>query len=160
MRCADIRGAARTALASTATAYRPMAVANQPQLRAAIRTTTPQGLRLRLRRHVAKRTALVACSRGDVLGVTLWRHLPGRLYCDWLFVHPSAQGRGLGTAMLERLRALCARRHRRFELDCLDANLPAFAWYLRQGFRPVRRAPPKWWRRAVLKATVLRYVGR
>jgi GNAT superfamily N-acetyltransferase len=55
---------------------------------------------------------------------------------DHLYVHPSAQRRGVGTALLE---AAKARRPGGLELWAFQRNTPALAFYARHGFVERRR---------------------
>jgi N-hydroxyarylamine O-acetyltransferase len=58
-----------------------------------------------------------------------------RAYLHYLFVAPEAQGRGLGTALLEAAQAACGGRA--VTLSCWSVNDRALDWYLRRGFRVV-----------------------
>jgi len=57
------------------------------------------------------------------------------LLMDGIFVTPEAQGRGLGTALLNAIKAEAKKRDLRFvRLDVIDTNPRARALYERQGF--------------------------
>jgi GNAT superfamily N-acetyltransferase len=55
---------------------------------------------------------------------------------DHLYVHPAAQRRGVGSALLE---AAKARRPSGLELWAFQRNTPALAFYARHGFAELRR---------------------
>lgn len=77
----------------------------------------------------------------------LWRGLPlgllerdlkeGTLLMDGIFVTAEARGRGVGTALLEAIKAHAADAgETTVRLDVIDTNPRARALYLRQGFEP------------------------
>jgi len=55
---------------------------------------------------------------------------------NWMFIHPDAQGRGVGTALME-----LAKRERPggLALWVFEMNVPAQRFYEKHGFVPVRR---------------------
>jgi ribosomal protein S18 acetylase RimI-like enzyme len=53
----------------------------------------------------------------------------------WLYVDPVAQGKGIGTALLDRAKALSPRG---LTLYTHQRNAPARAFYERRGFRAIR----------------------
>jgi ribosomal protein S18 acetylase RimI-like enzyme len=53
----------------------------------------------------------------------------------WLYVDPAAQGRGIGSALLEKARALSPGG---LTLHTHQRNAPARAFYERRGFRAIR----------------------
>ena len=57
---------------------------------------------------------------------------------DELYVKPSWRGRGICTAFLEHLSGLGAGRLKGLKLEVTPANERAHAYYLRQGFDPVK----------------------
>jgi len=80
--------------------------------------------------------AHVAVAGAEVVGFALWflnfstwlgRH---GIYLEDLYVTPAMRGRGVGTALLAELAALCARRgYGRLEWWVLDWNEPAIGFY-------------------------------
>lgn len=63
----------------------------------------------------------------------------GQLLMDGIVVGAGARGRGVGGAMLARLRDLAVQKScRELRLDVVDTNPRARALYERNGFRPVR----------------------
>jgi len=52
-----------------------------------------------------------------------------------IFVHPSKQGRGIGTALMNKACSL----HDTVELDVFEANAIGRAFYAKYGFVPVRK---------------------
>ncbi len=92
------------------------------------------------RTHILPRCALwVAVEDDAVLGFLA---LEGA-YVDRLYVHPAAQGRGIGSALLDRAMAL---RPDGIALHTHQRNRAARAFYEKRGFRAVRlgiSAPPE-----------------
>lgn len=80
--------------------------------------------------------AHVAVAEGEVVGFALWflnfstwlgRH---GIYLEDVYVTPAMRGRGVGTALLGELAAICARRgYGRLEWWVLDWNSPAIGFY-------------------------------
>jgi GNAT superfamily N-acetyltransferase len=75
---------------------------------------------------------LVLRRTGRILGFLALRESE----VDHLYVHPSAQRRGVGGELLE---AAKARRPRGLELWAFQRNAPALAFYARHGFAELRR---------------------
>ena len=73
----------------------------------------------------------VARQTGQVVGYML---IDGE-DLDHLYVHPAAQGRGVGSALLYKARSLSPRR---IALATFQRNAHARAFYERHGFRTVR----------------------
>ena len=73
-----------------------------------------------------------------VLLSTLEREVAkGSLLMDGIFVAPEARGKGIGTALLQAIKAEArARGQRSVRLDVIDSNKRARALYLGQGFEP------------------------
>lgn len=73
---------------------------------------------------------------------------PEVLQMDGLCVAPQARGRGIGTALLDAIKALAAERGAvSVRLDVIDTNPRAEALYRREGFSPVSRealGPLRW----------------
>lgn len=94
-----------------------------------------------IRRTLTRTSTLVAVADGTVVGVgnldldrepqTIWK----------LYVAPSAQGLGAGSALLRELVALAGGAT--VALEYADGNDRAAAFYERQGFREVARQPPQ-----------------
>jgi GNAT superfamily N-acetyltransferase len=83
-------------------------------------------------------SAWVACDPGRILGVGLTA--ADRVSDLW--VHPSAQGRGAGTALLARLEAEIADRgFGTGRLRCLEVNVRSRAFYAARGWVEVRIHP-------------------
>lgn len=92
-------------------------------------------------------SAVASCSvaelDGEVVGCALWyvtfstwKGRPG-MWLEDLYVRPAARGRGLATALLRRLAAVCVERGwPRFEWWVLDWNVPAHGFYRSLGARP------------------------
>lgn len=80
--------------------------------------------------HAAGEDVLVARSpNGEVVGfISVWS--PDD-FIHMLYVDPTSQGRGAGTALLH---ALPGWPHRRYRLKCLVHNVRAKAFYERHGF--------------------------
>ena len=102
------------------------------------------------RENIASRCQLwVAERRGKVVGFLAIRGS----YIDRMYVKPSDQGCGVGTALLEKARELS---HSGLELHTQQENRRARAFYEKHGFLPVRfgvSPPPEnepdveyWWR--------------
>lgn len=90
------------------------------------------------REHVAPACEIwIAEEAGALLGFLA---LEGS-YVDRLFVHPDAQRRGVGRALLEKAKQL---RPDGLELDTHQQNVSACAFYEKHGLRPVRygTSPP------------------
>lgn len=91
--------------------------------------------------------AHVAVDDGNVVGFALWflnfstwlgRH---GIYLEDLYVTPAMRGRGIGTALLAELAAICARRgYGRLEWWVLDWNSPALGFY-----QSINAAPMSEW---------------
>jgi GNAT superfamily N-acetyltransferase len=80
--------------------------------------------------------AHVADDGGEVVGFALWflnfSTWAGRhgIYLEDLYVTPGARGRGIATAMLGELAAICVRRgYGKLEWVVLDWNEPALGFY-------------------------------
>jgi len=88
--------------------------------------------------------AHVAVDEGDVAGFALWflnystwlgRH---GIYLEDLYVTPSRRGRGIATALLGELAAICVERgYGRLEWWVLDWNEPALGFYSSIGAEPM-----------------------
>lgn len=84
--------------------------------------------------------SFVALERGEVVGLIAARHLKGRsvptIRIEWLAVHPSHQGRGLGVALIEHLMGWIAASFTepRVRLT-LRARNDVQGFYRRLGFR-------------------------
>ena len=80
---------------------------------------------------------------GEVAGMALWyvtfstwKGRPG-MWLEDLYVRPAARGRGLATALLRALAAVCVERgYPRFEWWVLDWNAPAIGFYRALGAVP------------------------
>lgn len=74
--------------------------------------------------------------RGRRVGVVVLRPERGSLVLDHLYLHPSVQGQGIGSAVLARVQAEAAAASRPLHVGALrDSRSNAF--YLRHGFQPV-----------------------
>jgi GNAT superfamily N-acetyltransferase len=63
------------------------------------------------------------------LNFSTWEGAPG-VYLEDLYVQPEARGKGLGTALLRYLAALCLEQgYTRVEWVCLDWNQPSLDFY-------------------------------
>lgn len=78
---------------------------------------------------------------GDRVGVVQYRADDEELWLGRITVAPAHQGRGVGTAVIERLR----RDHegKPFRLTVLEVNVRGRRLYERLGFRTVRVDPPR-----------------
>jgi GNAT superfamily N-acetyltransferase len=93
-----------------------------------------------VRRSLASTATLVATADGEVVGIgnldphrdppTIWK----------LYVLPTAQGAGAGSALIRGLLDLAGGA--RVTLEYVDGNERAAAFYAHHGFREVRREPP------------------
>jgi GNAT superfamily N-acetyltransferase len=82
--------------------------------------------------------AWVACSPDAVIGVGLSE---GDIVSD-LWVHPSAQGLGAGSALLAELESeIAARGFSTGRLRCLEPNLKSRRFYVSRGWTEVRAYP-------------------
>jgi GNAT superfamily N-acetyltransferase len=82
--------------------------------------------------------AWVACDPRRIVGVGLTE--ADRVSDLW--VHPAAQGRGAGTALLARLEAeIAARGFGMGRLRCLEVNVRSRAFYAARGWTEVRVYP-------------------
>jgi ribosomal protein S18 acetylase RimI-like enzyme len=78
-------------------------------------------------RRIAQGGVLVAWWAGRAVGF-------GQLadgYVTYLYIDPACQGRGIGTRLLESLKAMSAQELR---LWVFEANVGAIRWYEREGF--------------------------
>ncbi len=109
----------------------------------------------------ASASAHVAEADGQVVGFALWYPTfstwTGRqgLWLEDLFVRPEARGRGLGTALLQELAAVCVERGwPRFEWWVLDWNAPSIGFY-----RSLGAVPQKEWTTFRVDGAALRRLG-
>ena len=139
-----------------AVAIRPATVADVPRILELIRelaayersldqvTATEEDLRLALFGAQPAVFAHVAVADDNVVGFALWfvnfstwlgRH---GIYLEDLYVTPAMRGRGVGTALLAELAAICVRRgYGRLEWWVLDWNAPAIGYYRSIGAEPM-----------------------
>ena len=83
-------------------------------------------------------SAWVACAAGEIIGVGLSE---GHVVSD-LWIHPSEQGHGAGTALLAALEGeIVARGFALAKLRCLETNLKSRAFYRSRGWTEVRVYP-------------------
>ncbi len=81
---------------------------------------------------------LVAEVEGHVVGMSAWRYEGEYLFLNHLFVHPSAQGRRVGTLLWARGMAVMARAGiHRLSVDVYEDNVRAEAWYRSLALEPV-----------------------
>lgn len=92
----------------------------------------PDDVRDHTRRVLPERDAWLAFEDGRPAGVML---LEGD-DLNWLFIHPEAQGRGIGTALLELAKA---ERPGGLALWVFEMNVAAQRFYEQHGFVEVRR---------------------
>jgi GNAT superfamily N-acetyltransferase len=156
MGAVDIHAATSMVLETCVSRYGALATANRAALRWAMARERPKRVCPRVKRHVRAGRAAVFVTESKIEGVCLWHVRSGRIYCDWLFVRPDAQGRGLGAVLIGALYDIAKRWHRLLELDCLKHNTASLSWYGRHGFRIIRPAPRRRWGRATLQCTLLR----
>ena len=107
-------------------------------------TATEDGLRATLFAAHPAVFAQVAVVDDVVIGFALWfmnfstwlgRH---GIYLEDLYVTPAMRGRGIGTALLAELAAICVRRgYGRLEWWVLDWNTPAIGFYRSIGAEPM-----------------------
>ena len=82
-------------------------------------------------------TFLVAVDRTHILGTALARRVDdAAVMLDRLYVHPEAQGRGIGRALLDHVVTASDGASRLF-LDVAPENARAIAFYERHGFAQV-----------------------
>lgn len=75
---------------------------------------------------------------GHVVGMSAWRHQGEDLFLNYLFVHPSAQGCGVGTVLWVRSVVLIGRSEiRSLAIDVYEENIQAASWYRSLGLEPV-----------------------
>jgi GNAT superfamily N-acetyltransferase len=151
-----VTGAATAPRAPSAVAVRPATAADVPRILELIRelaayersldqvTATEHDLRLGLFAVQPAVFAHVAVADGTVIGFALWfvnfstwlgRH---GIYVEDLYVTPAMRGRGIGTALLAELAAICVRRgYGRLEWWVLDWNAPAIDFYRSIGAEPM-----------------------
>ena len=83
---------------------------------------------------------LVAEVEGHIVGMSAWRYEGEELFLNHLFVHPSAQGRRVGTSLWAHgLAGLNTGAARTLSLDVYEDNARAAAWYRSMGLEPVAR---------------------
>ncbi len=81
---------------------------------------------------------LVAEVEGHIVGMSAWRYEGEELFLNHLFVHPSAQGRRVGTSLWAHgLAGLNTGAARILSLDVYEDNTRAAAWYRSLGLEPV-----------------------
>jgi GNAT superfamily N-acetyltransferase len=99
------------------------------------------GLDRFIRDQIASEAAnrfLVAEVGGHIVGMSAWRYEGEELFLNHLFVHPSAQGRRVGTSLWARGLAGCnTGAARTLSLDVYEDNTRAAAWYRSLGLEPV-----------------------
>jgi GNAT superfamily N-acetyltransferase len=139
-----------------AAAIRPATAADVPRILELIRelaayersldrvTATEDGLRLALFAAQPAVFAHVAIVDDMVVGFALWfvnfstwlgRH---GIYLEDLYVTPAMRGRGVGTALLAELAAICVHRgYGRLDWWVLDWNASAIAFYRSIGAEPM-----------------------
>jgi GNAT superfamily N-acetyltransferase len=139
-----------------AVAIRPATAADVPRILELIRelagyersldqvTATEDALRTALFTAQPAVFAHVAVADDTVIGFALWflnfstwlgRH---GIYVEDVYVAPAMRGRGIGTALLAELAAICVRRgYGRLEWWVLDWNAPAIAFYRSIGAEPM-----------------------
>jgi GNAT superfamily N-acetyltransferase len=137
-------------------AVRPATAADLPRILELIRelaayersldqvTATTEDLRLALFAAQPAVFAHVAVADGYVIGFALWfvnfstwlgRH---GIYVEDFYVTPAMRRRGVGTALLAELAAICVRRgYGRLEWWVLDWNASAIAFYRSIGAEPM-----------------------
>jgi len=89
-------------------------------------------VREHLRSVLGQRDAWLAYDGDDAVGLLI---LEGD-QLNWLFIRPEAQGRGIGTALIELAKR---ERPRGLALWVFEMNVPAQRFYERHGFVAVRR---------------------
>lgn len=99
------------------------------------------GLDRFIRDQIASASAnrfLVAEVGGHIVGMSAWRYEGEELFLNHLFVHPSVQGRRVGTWLWARgLAGLNTGAARTLSLDVYEDNTRAAAWYRSLGLEPV-----------------------
>jgi ribosomal protein S18 acetylase RimI-like enzyme len=86
---------------------------------------------------------------GDVIGFVTWRrHAEGAAEISWMAVHAAVRGRGVGSALLEKLEGtLRAQRFHTLSLLTSASSYtyqPTRAFWAARGFRPILRLDALW----------------
>lgn len=83
---------------------------------------------------------LVAEVGGHIVGMSAWRYEGEDLFLNHLFVHPSTQGRRVGTSLWARGMAVMEQAGiRGLSVDVYEDNIRAATWYRSLGLEPVAR---------------------
>jgi len=112
--------------------YTEARIAAVPQMPPAVHTAEEDVAHFSALVTDAEHEAWVAEQDGRIVGFAILT----ATWLDGLYVHPEAQGHGIGTALLELARAL---RPEGFGLWVFESNAPARALYRRHGFVETER---------------------
>lgn len=82
---------------------------------------------------------LVAEVEGEIVGMASSGLLDGRLVLWKLYVLPSFQGHGVGSALMDAVLARAARAYDEIRLAYLDGNVQAAGFYRSRGFVELQR---------------------
>ena len=100
-----------------------------------------QSIRLQVEKMLPAAEGLtVSCLEGQptgFMGLTPPREPGGEAEIDMLFIHPQAQGRGLGTALID----FALNLHRPLRLSVNEQNPQARVFYENRGFVIIGRSP-------------------
>ena len=86
----------------------------------------------------------VIWSSGQRVGVVGWEQCPDHVWLKELFVLPSKQGQGIGSAVIHHIKTIAEERNLPVRLRTLTANHRAKALYERNGFSVSYKADVHW----------------
>ena len=86
----------------------------------------------------------IICSDNQRVGVVGWEQHPDHIWLKELFILPSEQGHGVGSTVIQHIKAIAERRNLPVRLRTLKANLRAKALYERNGFTVSNQTDIHW----------------
>ena len=86
----------------------------------------------------------VIWSDNQRVGVVGWEQHPDHIWLKELFILPSEQGNGVGSTVIQHIKAIAERRNLPVRLRTLKANLRAKALYERNGFTVSKQTDIHW----------------
>jgi len=102
-----------------------------------------EDVRRRSSENIANGTTCIIELDGKPIGIRVVEREPDCVRLAQIFILPEYQGRGIGTKLIERLRAEAHGAGLPLRLRVLRVN-PAFNLYLRMGFKVVEEMPERY----------------